>query len=332
LIELKIKIKLPTLLLSIFLALLSSIIVYASPDTISISWYNFTISNTSTDTYLDVLVNMTNTSEGRVNACKVEITLEDGTATNYTGSLTALADERNCSATFEGGTNISQTGDFTIYYYGNQTGGNWYKSSTPEKGCINKLVSGWNLVTFTGTGLYDGTYEYLRNISDRLPYCTYVSRWNNQAGWKNYTTYAESTPTVNSDEKVHLGNATWIYCTDTVYYMRKNYLDTIYGKADENITLYVNTSTSDTKWNLVGMLTDATLNETLYPTVYTGHQDNITAVSWYNATLGHYITCVKEFGGELCTAGYNATEITVTKAQAVWMHVEANVTLNRTAM
>jgi len=313
----------------------SSSVVYFKVDTIdpSISWWNFTQTNDSSAGYIEVKFNVT---DNNTQVCGVFIQQEDGTQTWKAGTLSASAQSRNCTVNITS-SDITQDGDFIIYHWANDTAGNSANATTTETGVLTSLKSGkWNLVTFTGdqgNTTSGGINTLAPDILNNLPGCTHISRWNNNYGWKNYTTYAISTPSVNNDTLIQLGNATWIYCSSDDYYFRKNYLSSIQGTADENITLYVNASAADTKWNLVGLLVDKTLNQTLYPGgVLVGHQANITAVSWYNSTLGHYITCVKEFGGALCTAGYNATEITVTKASAVWMHVNANVTINRTGM
>ena len=294
------------------------------------SWWNFTQTNTTSDAYLNVGFNIT---DKNIDSCGVRLYQEDGTYITKTGSLTAVAESRNCSVNLTS-SDVTESGDFIIERWANDSAGNIAYSSN-ETGLVNILKGGkWNLVTYSGLASAEGTNETIASILNRLPGCTHISLWNNSKGWKNYTTYAASTPSVNNDTQVWLGNATWIYCSEDEIYYRKNYINDEQMGDDTKVELVINGTATGTKWNLFGMLVDKTLNQTLYPAttaISNGYQQNITAVSWYNASSG-YITCVKDFAGTLCTGGYNATEVSIPKSTAVWMLVTDDLTLNRTGI
>lgn len=298
-------------------------------------WINFTQENSSSTGFLTIRYNVT---DNNTDTCRVGITHEDGThnwyyPTQSSATLTTGGSNVTCTMNING-THITQDGDFTLVYYANDTAANAANASTNEAGVANLLKTGWNFVTFTGDELIStkgGTNSTLSLIINQLPNCTQISQWYNNNS-KVYTTYSKSVPTVNNATGVQLGNVTAIYCTGNDYYLRKNYLSQIYGTGDENVTLRTNT----TNWNLFGMIVDKTLNQTLYPTDFKiGGAINITAVSYFNATLQRFVTCVKEFSGTLCSSGFNATSITVTKASGLWVNYindRATAVLNRTGI
>lgn len=316
-------------------------------------FWNYTQLNTSTNGYLNITFNITDVN---INACRVRINQENGAFTVKEGVLTPAATTRNCTVLVSS-TDITQDGDFSIETWGNDTS---QRSAygTNQTGLASILVADkWNLVTYSGhaedvnaaaTGTDSFSNESLSDILNRLPGCTHISLFNTSFGAKNYITYARTAQLINNDTQVILGNATWIYCTSANTYLRPNYMTNIGMIDDTKITLYVNSSTTDTSWNLYGQFYDRNANETLYSD-YTSNPEgdlstvaglaagNITAMSFYNATLGQYVSCVKRNMTHIaaplpiCTHGYNATTWTIPKSFPVWVYVIANFTINRTA-
>lgn len=326
--------------------------------------WNFTQLNTTTAGYLNFTFNIT---DNNTDTCRIRIHQEDGTSAWKDGSLITHSEvstglQSNCTVLVTA-TDITQEGDFTIESWANDSV-NWTTfSSVNYTGLASVLKSGWNLVTYSGQNARGSDiYHYSENTSsiiNRLPNCSSISRWNSHPGYKNYTTYSTATPTIRNGTTVRIGNATWIYCNDTEIYLRPAFItSTELGSNDVNITLTVNISDAasaaygaGTRWNLIGPLSDETLNATLFADYFNGkddtnatevpyttfwnnatHEDigNITAVSWYNTTGSNYITCMKVHAGRICTGQDNrthgATLVTVPKSYAIWIHVNQNIT------
>lgn len=302
--------------------------------------WNFTRTNSTADEWINITFNFTDRNP---DTCGIYAYEEDGTRTWITGVRTPDAETANCTVRLFG-ENLTKastdyiSGDLIIEHFGNDTVDRNVYSATNESALITKLIaSKWNLVTFsdlnsTGTVTDNVTVD---SIANSIPGVTYIAVFDNRPGWKNYTTYGISTPTVNNDTTVHVGQAMYVYMSSEAFYIRKNYLSD--GTVKDT---YSNISLHTEGWNMAGLFKDKTMNETLYLCSYPqagdcGDSDylNVTYISWYNASESAYVTCQRGFYN--CTgigggADTRVETITIPKAYAIWLNVANNITLNMT--
>jgi len=213
----------------------------------------------------------------------------------------------NCSINFTT-TEILTEGPFRIEIGANDTGNRNLTAANVTFGHRIDLKTGqWNLLGTFGN-------QTLLQICQDIPYCTYVSTYNNTNTTKYYTTYSSSSGTsgTNNDTAVSDGEqAVYISVSNDVTLFR---LNTSTFTAP-NCSITYNQSTTDTPWNICPVYTDDLHMSDICDRVPSG---NISYVSYHNITDDTYYT-------HKC--GWDINNITLPTYKAVWI-LSTNGTLS----
>ncbi len=279
----------------------------------SVGSYNFTVNDTTPDTCA-IRIYKRNGSLQVQKAGTLGTTLTDKLTTYCTGTFNAT-DIDNSSRSAEG--------EFLLESVAVDELGRNATSSSNITGIIHNLFAGWNLYTWTGP------LNNASTLCDEVNGCSQVSKRDNAANAKSYTTFSTSTPSVNNGTAFNPGEAFYLFSSITTFgIMLEDLPDK--GDATENITL------ADHGWNTFGLLNNASIHDVINATSllnsthsYPTTTSNITYGSSVNSSAGKYYTCRKTIN--LCTATTQlATQIFMPKGYALWVKTDGNVTINRT--
>lgn len=223
--------------------------------------------------------------------------------------------DANCTGTFNA-SDITTEGAFTIKF--NLTSSNGSQTeSTAQSGVLTFLYSGWNVYTHLDS------QRSIQGLCNETLGCTKASFYNSSFGVKSFSTYDSSTPTVNDDITIYPGDAILLYVNQTSYKFQNDYTPAV-GDARilQNITI--------SGWNIVGLLSNATMNGTVFSSNFTGPAlTNTTHVSWLNSTSGKFYSCLRKT--QKCTGTSAALKtIKFQKGYAVFILADGNYTLNKT--
>jgi len=263
-----------------------------------------------------------------------------GTVVNPTSGLNSRA---NCTLLFNPDSDPIKTvianGQFIIEGYGNDTANHLAVTSTNFTGVAVKMYdSKYNMFTYRGANATASTETIAEFVANHFGYATIISKWNNTYG--NYTTYSSSTPTINNDTVLKVGDAIYVYSSSDKWYIQPDYTPAV-GNIAENITLTLNGSSKGTSWNQMGLFYNTTMNTTLYACNYNAtnylpsncpsDRQNVTYVSWFNASGNSYVTCKRGF--TICSGGANPNTVVLPEGQAVWvLPANNNIVLNRSTI
>lgn len=292
---------------------------------------SYTLGNyTSGGNVLNVTFNITDENPS---SCYLELHYDDGTITNITGDSDdvtySAANSAYCYFNLTPD-DIEQDGYVEVKPSAKDAAGNENSAVYNQSYIIYRLKTGWNLVT----GYENKT---LSEIADEFEKVTYVSAFNNDGGYKNFTTYTvggstNENVTANFSSNYSSG-AAYIYVSEDIVSMRRYYTPLT---SWTNASLYVNDSASKTPWNIIGIteyLTD--MNETLYQDVclnLTGSNvgancSNITWASWYDIQNGEYCSWYR--GRKATSCDVDSTDLNLTRGDALWLAVEDDLILQR---
>jgi len=268
------------------------------PNTPWVSWkeygQNFTVlHNSSSDIYGDeAYINVTFwVNETNFDSCGVYVYNESADRISLQGANVSMSEEdgmgyTNCSVLIYpqnitgGNTSSASDGDFIITPWANDTAGHSNVSETNMTGLINVLpATKWTYVVYSGENIT------IRDFVNNFSLVSSVSYFNNTYWSKNYTTYVNSTPTINNDTNIQTGDALALYTAHTTWYMRANYItdpDFLLSSPDAkdnglgNMTLYAGI----TNCNLTNLST--TVNRS-----YWQYNDSMESIGHCNYSAGN---------------------------------------------
>ena len=256
-----------------------------------------------------------NVSISGISPASCSVKMYDRGGTNYktlTGNLGALTagNTYDCSGTIDVD-DMNAEGPFYMTYTVTSDAGN-VSFGGNQTGVYKALKTGWNLMTWTDVNIT------VSDACEQVDGCSQVSLFNNTG--KRFQTYSTSTPSVNNGSNFTAGDAILMYVSeDTEAIMNENLPD--YNGPGTNI------SVSTVGWNTFGLVNNGSINSTLYATAYSGQQ-NITWVSYFNASSEKFYTCPRAY--LMCTSTTrNARAIQTNLGDALWVLTDANVTINR---
>lgn len=283
----------------------------------------------------------------------------------------------NCTFTFDIGklTDYKKAGAFKLVPYAKDIVGQGTIGAYNYSGVIHYLKSGWNLITYMGANSTHFNETAKSFVTNHCNNCTSISTYSNLYG--NFTTYSSSAPTINAKMNLTPGTPFYVYTSGDTWLISLDAFDTTSGSGNatmqprtdyENVTLYTNytartaTDNKTMPWNIIGLLNNVTMNQTvnlctwtwalngttepkegfgyliadewqrragLCNTTYT----NITYASWPNPNTGYMVSCKR--GVPVCSTGAILTHpvnVSLPYGAAVWIYSLLNVTINRTAI
>ncbi|MBI4137105.1 hypothetical protein HY469_03520 [Candidatus Roizmanbacteria bacterium] len=253
-------------------------------------------------------------------ACRAKIIDRDGTSrSNITGTLGDRLSTGNL--TCKGSFNISDVvldGNFTILLNMSDAVNN--SNQTTKLGVKVSLFSGWNLITHP-----DNSTTPIQ-LCDSIEGCTKVSLFNNTAVNKSFTTYSNSTRSINNNTVIPPGDPVLVYVNGRSYLMGNDLMPAITATGP-------NASLSTLGWNVLGILNDANISAVLNATNVSdagaGIGTPITYASWLNSSGPTYYTCRKSLNKCAGTVAIPSA-IRLYKGMGVWVLSNSNTTLNRT--
>jgi len=289
----------------------------------SIDNINYNISNQTSGGHS---VNYTfNVTDRHTRMCGVRIYDPWGEMTNVTGTLLdgSNVEDGRCDVDISS-SEFSFNGNYTLepwaqdYLDLNGTGTNLSVN-------VYKLAVGWNHVSISDN-------VTLSSIANNMTNVSYVSVYDNL--YKNYTTFTTGSST-NANFRTNSTNATYIYVSENVTMIRVYHTDNFC----RNMSLY---KTSTSGWNQMGVRTSVSLNQTMYNSTGPIYKydntlnasftsENITYVSYRNATLGKYCSARRGFTATSCSPEFNVTDIKPARGEAIWILVNENITYDRGA-
>ncbi len=248
--------------------------------------------------------------------------------TNSTGTLGHVGSEyTNCTGTFNA-SEIDIEGAFNIFY--NLTDGTGKTNQTSKAGVMTNLYVGWNFITFPDAN------KSVLEICDGIADCTRVSVFNNSAGLggKAFTTYSNSTRSVNNDTEVINARAILVYVTQRSYVVSNDAIPDY-----TNLSSQWNVSLEIPGWNLVGLLFNTSMNKTLTAITmngtledHTSEGQNMSYVSWLNASAERFYSCKRTLNKCSSTSAV-PKDINLKKGYAVWMMPKSqNLSINRSTL
>ena len=232
----------------------------------------------------------------------------------------------SCTGTFNFSNINSLDGAFSVIF--NVTDGVNRSIESSKAGVMTRLYTGWNLITYP-----DGNKSIIE-ICDEIEFCNKMSWFNNTAGGKSFLTFSNSTPSVNNGTNIASGEAVFVSVTQNSWIITNDWLPL----GHTNLTDVYNFSLSVPGWNAVGLLTNTSLNTTLYVLPTNGTLEligapttNITYTSWLNASAETYYSCKRTLNKCSGTSMF-PVNIDLKKGYAVWMLPKNNITINRSSM
>lgn len=284
--------------------------------------------------YLNVTFNVTDKNPL---GCGVRLYYKDGTIINASGdySYNNTPEWAFCyiNVTPE---DIEKDGYAVVVPAANDDAGHRDISWTNQSWVFYRLKTGWNIIT----GFENKTTAQMASEFTNI---TYVSLWDNlNKSFTTYTTGGSTNSGLASNLSTRYGaGAVHFYVNDDVVSMRRHY-----AVADSwyNATLYHNTTTTKSSWNLVGITSNLTdLNNSLifkFDLCVNSTGGNyssksycnnvITWTSWYDIQNGQTCSFYRNRLATSCS-GIKSTELNASIGDALWIAVSDsnNVTLNR---
>jgi len=295
----------------------------ASPiiDTLTLDFRN-TTDNTTLEggNYLNFTFNA---SEREYRTIYVTIYLPNGTVVNSTVTPTSLTTTENRFVSVNiSGADLPIDGLYQIEAHVEDSSAR-DTAGTNQSIIVTRLKADvFNLVTWNENITLSG-------ISDRIPNLTSVSIYDNRIGFKNFTTFTIGTSTNQNVAVNESLNSTYLLPSSDLLLIRI-FQTGAYGNT--NVTLETG------GWNLVGLVTTLTLNESMYATdayvnITLGAADfnNVTYASWYNGTSGLFCSAFQSFTITSCS-GFTVTGITIREDSGLWILTNDNMTVNRTLL
>lgn len=223
----------------------------------------------------------------------------------------------NCTGTINT-SNFNTEGAFTVKYNYTNAVGNSNQSATGRGGVLTRLFAGWNIITYP-----DGNKSALE-VCEEIDECSKVS-WFNNSG-KSFITFSNSTLSVNNGTDIPTGEAIYVYLNSNSWIMTNDHLD---------ITIELETvwnfSLTTPGWNLVGLLTNTSMNTTMHvqgvnsttvPANVLGA--NNTYSSYLNASASTFYSCKRTLN-KCSGTSVLPKNIELLKGYGIWMLTPANV-------